>query len=568
MGVGRVYSWPTLLLFVILPPAANAAPKLRLVSASVGPVSVAAGANGTAQVVEAYNAGDGALQLSAAPLSTWLTASVGSPRQCSNRPGQCIPINIGLQTAQLPRGIFTGSVQVNDPGALDAPQILTVTVQMGGGVPDQALLYVAPNGSTAAQGFTTNSELRSTINTQSGGPWLSLALEGAGSFRFSYPYRITARHLDGMPEGSYVGSIALSGSSFAGDNKTVPVNLQVTSRPIARPAPERLFFRVAQGAPSQQQFVAVSNGGLGTLSLSGATASVTGGGEWLSAEVVANATQVGVRVNVQGLNAGTYGGTVNITGNAVNTLAVPVQLDVVAAGPPLAAPGGVLNSGSFDEGLSPGGVAAVFGEQLSLEEQRTGTQIPLVTELGGVQVLVNDRPSPLYFSSYNQVNFQIPYETPVGEAVVRVVRGSVRGNPVSIQVQPRSPRIIRSGIGDYGVVVNRDGSLALPSGRPARRGEAITIYGVGFGPTSPGVTTGAAAPGQEPLARVLPAPHVVFGSAFNAIEADALYIGLTPSLVGLYQVNVIVPPEVAVGDVQMVIVGEGYASNRVLLPVQ
>jgi hypothetical protein len=38
----------------------NAAPMLRLVSSTVGPVSIAAGAT-TTQTVEAYNAGDGPL---------------------------------------------------------------------------------------------------------------------------------------------------------------------------------------------------------------------------------------------------------------------------------------------------------------------------------------------------------------------------------------------------------------------------------------------------------------------------------------------------------------------------
>ena len=42
----------------------SAAPRLRLVLSTVGPVSIAQGANGSAPAVEAYNAADGSLNLS------------------------------------------------------------------------------------------------------------------------------------------------------------------------------------------------------------------------------------------------------------------------------------------------------------------------------------------------------------------------------------------------------------------------------------------------------------------------------------------------------------------------
>lgn len=552
---------------VVMPSALQAAPKLRLQTATVGPVSISQGSNGPTQTVEAFNAGDGNLNLQVAASANWINAAVGGARGCSlGQATTCLPLNIAFQTTGLARGTYTGIVTVSDPNALDAPQIITVTAQVGGGVPDDVTLYVAPNGSSSDFRFSTNSALGINTNTQSGGPWLSLTVDGNGSFRFVVPYRITGRHLEGMPEGDYRGTIAISNSSVAAENKTVNVRMQVTSQPIARATPQQIGFRLAPGASPQTQFVNTFNGGLGTLGVSGASATTASGGNWLSA--TNSEGLIRVVANPSGMAAGSYAGTVTIASNGANAeLRIPVTLDVVANGPPLAAVNGALNSANFDNGLAPGGVAAVFGEQLSYEEAKQGSVIPLVTELGGSRVLVNDVAAPVFFSSYNQINFQIPYETPAGEATVRVERGGQRGNPISIQVSPRAPRIIQ--VGDGGIVVNPDGSLAVRGGTPARRGQVITIYCVGFGVTDPGASTGAGAPAREPLGRINPEPRVVIGNAFmGATVLDPLYVGLTPNLVGLYQVNVVLPEDMPTGDVQMLIEGDGYRSNSVLLPVQ
>ncbi|HUQ92019.1 MAG TPA: hypothetical protein VM120_10075 [Bryobacteraceae bacterium] len=497
----------------------------------------------------------------------WAQAAVGAPRGCVTREGICLPLTVTFNAASLARGTYTGIVTVRDPNALDAPQNITVTVQIGGGVPDQVNLYVAPNGSSDAVAFSANQTLIGTPSTQSGGAWLSLALDGGGSFRFAIPHKIIARHLEDMAEGVYNGSLAITGSNVAAENKTVPVRLQVTSQPIARATPGEVTFRLATGAPAQQAFVSVSNGGLGTLNVTGVAAASSGtGGNWLSA--TANGNLVTVKADVAGVNAGSYTGTVTVSTNGVNnSLSIPVRLDVVAASTPLAVFEGILNSGNFDGALAPGSVAALFGEQLSFENSIEGTTIPLARDLGGLRVLVNDQPAPLFFTSYNQINFQIPYETPVGDAVIRVERGGQRGNSLSVPILARAPRIIQ--VGDSGVVVNSDGSLAIRGGRPARPGDAITIYCVGLGATSPVAATGAAAPGAEPLAHITPIPRVIVGNAFSGFaEITPFYIGLTPSLVGLYQVNIILPLDVPQGEIAMFIEGDGYRSNSVIVPIR
>lgn len=544
----------------------SAAPKLRLSTAAVGPVSITQGANAPVQTVEAYNAGDGSLSLQVAASAPWLSAAAGSSRPCTRRPGDCLPLNISFNTSSLAKGMYTALVRVSAPNALDAPQDISVTVQIGGGVPDSINFYVAPNGAPDTLTITANSPLTTDTSTQSGGPWLSVALTGTGSFRFALPYRVTAAYQDGMAEGTYSGSLRIAGSNVAAENRTVPVQLQVTSQPITRISPSQLAFRIASGAPVQQAYITVTNGGMGTLSISTVTAETASGGNWLAAE--ANGGLVTVKAAVAGMSNGSYAGTVKIATNGVNgSMSVPVTLDVVAQGPPLAVFGGVLNSGNFDNRFAPGSVAALFGEQLTMKEAASASAIPLATSLNGARVLVNDQPAPLYYASYGQVNFQIPYEIDPGEAVVRVERDGQSGNGVGIVILERAPRIIQ--VGNNGVVVNPDGSLAIAGGRAARPGEAITIYCVGLGRTDPAASTGAAAPGAEPLARITPAPRAVFGTVFSGlVTVDALYAGLTPSLVGLYQVNVIVPPNLPDGDVNLSLAGEDYQSNIVHLPVK
>lgn len=555
------------ILFLGISLSAQAAPKLRLTATTLGPVSVTQGGSASQQTIEAYNAGDGNLTLQVASSVPWLTASVAPARVCNVQEGSCIPINIQFQTASLARGVFSGTITVSDPNALDAPQNIVITVQVGGGVPDVANLYVAPNGSVDEVKFSSNSNLSYSATTTSGGPWLNISLDGTGSFRFVFPYRITGRPLEGMGEGSYTGSIVVSGSQVAAENKTIPVRLQVTSQPIARVNVTDAAFRVSSGAPAQQMTIAAFNGGLGTLEVSDATVSTSSGGTWLTVE--RNGSTITLKADPAGLANGSYAGTLTVVSNAANSnLSIPVRIDVVSPGPPISSVGGVVNSGNFDEGLAPGGVAAMFGEQLSYQAAAQASSVPLETSLGGVRVLVNGVSAPLFYSSYNQVNFQIPFDTAAGEATIQVERDGTVGNRLSLQLQSRAPRIIR--LGDNGVVVNaQDGSLAWSGGRATRPGEVITIYMVGLGNTNPVSTTGSAAPAAEPLARISPAPKVILGSAFNGtIVLDPLFVGLTPSLVGLYQVNVQIPVDTPIGDILISVEGDGYRSNTVLLPIK
>ena len=75
-----------------------------------------------------------------------------------------------------------------------------------------------------------------------------------------------------MAEGTYSGSVVLSGSDLPADNKTVAVNLRVTSQPIIQLSSNLLKVSSSAGAAKRQFRFTYSNRGLGTLSLGAVTA--------------------------------------------------------------------------------------------------------------------------------------------------------------------------------------------------------------------------------------------------------------------------------------------------------
>jgi uncharacterized protein (TIGR03437 family) len=256
-------------------------------------------------------------------------------------------------------------------------------------------------------------------------------------------------------------------------------------------------------------------------------------------------------------------------------------LEVVSQSPPLASYRGTVNAATFlpDDPVAQGDIMALFGEQLAYDGPQPATTIPLETKLGNTRVLVNGQAAPLYYSSYGQINFQMPFETPVGEALVRVERDGQAGNAISVQVASRGPRILQ--FGEYGVIQNysRGNRLPMPPtpdvpSERARPGDILVIYAFGLGATSPAVPSGAGAPAAEPLARIATPVSVHFGA--RTIFSDGIpvvpdYAGLAPTLVGVYQLNVRIPDDAPRGDrvPLWMRTGEGSElSNTVLIAIE
>jgi uncharacterized protein (TIGR03437 family) len=551
----------------------HAAPMLRLVTTAVVPVPLPLGANGGTQTVEAYNAGDGSLSLSGNPVPSvsWIATSYGSPRTCTTTTASssCIPLQLTLNTSTLAAGTYTAVVTVNGAAnVVDAPQTITVTVRIGG-----LTVYVAP-GSSSDVAFTTNGPLSGVATTQDGNRWLSL--DGTGSFRFIYPWSVHIAPPASMASGTYNGSLVTSGSSFAPDNQTIPVTMHITTQPIAQPYPDNVLpaayeggwpARLAQGAPQLAaqagHYIALNNLGQGSLAVGTPTAT---GGSWLTA--APSSGGAAVALNPGTLAPGFYSGSVSIPSNAANgAVNVPVSFQVVAQSAPTANYGGVVDNAIFgvDGGpVTPGDIVDVFGEQfLFADATAYSPGVPLATQITASgstsSVTVNGVAAPMYFSNYDQIAFQVPLGTATGTALVQVERDGLPGNTVSVQVAARAPRIL--------VIVNPDTTVPTAA-NPAAVGNTVIIYAIGLGPTNPAVVTGAPAP-SSPLAKLTTTPTVDFGSGFFGTTAvTPSYSGMSPGSVGLYQVNVVIPPGLPAGLINVSLVFPDSVSNTVQLAVQ
>lgn len=550
-----------------------AAPKLRILSATIGPVPISIGSNGPAYSVATANIGDGALNLSVTSSASWIAVSLGTPFACSLSSTPCTPLLVALNTSTLAKGTYAGLITLSDPNAIDAPQTIAVTVLIGGGVPDAISLLVAPGAAPASLNFDSSCALSRTVASPPNGPGLSLAITGTGSFDFTCSYTLSAKAPPGLPDGGYAGSFTLALAKLAEDNKTVPVTVKCTSQPIAS-GPAALRFRIAQNTPAQTSYFAVDNRGLGTLAVSGVTAT---GGSWLAVQW--SRSYAVVTADPAGLAPGTYFGKVTVASNAANpALDVPVELNVRGTAPPLAYFQGVVNNGDFEAGdnLAPGELVALFGEQLTTGTPQQAGSLPLPAQLGGAKVLVNGLAAPIYYVSANQINLQIPFETALGDATVQVSRDGQPGNTVSIRVVKGIPRLLRLGIDSYGVILNQDGSFAIPTtpglaSHPAKIGDTITIYALGLGLTTPAVASGAGAPSSPPFAVPNELPMVIFnrGIFTSYVSGTPSFVGLAPRFVGLYQINVAIPPEARTGDdVTIFLLTNQTDSNLVTMAIQ
>jgi uncharacterized protein (TIGR03437 family) len=565
---------PAILLFTLgAAVALNAAPKLRLTQTAVGPLVIAQGSNGPSIPLPpyAYNGGDGALNLNATSSDTWLVPTLGAPTACQGGPA-CIPVRLGLQTAALAKGSYTGFVTVADPNALDAPQTISVTVDIGGAVPDQLTFYTPPGGSASTTFFAAiNTIARSS--TQSGGNWLSVAAGSLGSFQFSTPFGVVV-NAGSLAAGDYNGNIGISNSPVLADNKSIAVTMHVTTQPIALPLFTPVKFSIAQGAAKQYfpvQTIGVfypllSNGGQGTLTYGAPTAASTGG-NWLTVAVSQGDNSLfQIAADATGLSPGIYQGTVSIPTNAANSpTTIPVQLSVLAAGPPFVNIGianGYTNLPS--DGLAQGDFVALFGNQFTAGDPQTGV-LPLGTTLGGTQVLINGQPVPVQYVSASQINLQIPYDARTGDGTLSVVRNGQPGDTVSIQIDPAAPVLLPFGNG-Y-VVAQIGGTVALEGyspAVPAHAGDVLVLYAIGLGATVPSVAAGTAAP-TSPLAKV-PGVKLCLGDP-NPIDPfrncfDPQFVGLTPGLFALYQINFAVPA--LTGDAVPIFVQMGNVRSNIL----
>jgi uncharacterized protein (TIGR03437 family) len=572
----------TTVLFLTFSSVLCATPRLGLSTTTIGPINIATGSNGASQTVQAYNYGDGSLSLTATSSASWLTATVGSQTSCAQASGGCYPISIALNTSSLAGGVYTEYLTLTAAGAIDSPQTIAVTVNTTG-VPGSITAYVTANGgsqsTTTFPVYTSGTGVKGTVTTQSGGNWLQFLSGAMGIVSSPSPWLIEVAAQSGQAPGTYTGTVTISGSSVASDNKIINVTLNVTSGPIIAVNNSTVQLSGYQGGPAQYSYVNLANVAAGT---SLTVTAATGSAAFLTASVT-SASSILITATPGSLAPGLYTGTVSITSNASNNsqVAIPVEFTVAPAGQPLIFSGGIVNAATgAQEAVAQGDVASIYGTQFAPNGTfAVNSSTPLATTLATTQVLVNNVPAPLYFVSPGQINFQVPYGLTAGQiATVQVVSAGNAGNTRSMNVVLNAARLLPGFISGYGAIVNgADNSLTFPTGtavpgfatHPAKPGDTIVIYAIGFGQTTPPATAGQATPSVAPLESISNVV-VTFGGGFNGnpVTATPSFAGLTPTAVGLYQVNVAVPATTPLGSMVPVSLNvNGVITNSVYVAI-
>ena len=210
---------------------------------------------------------------------------------------------------------------------------------------------------------------------------------------------------------------------------------------------------------------------------------------------------------------------------------------------PLISTGGIVNSASFAPSPVPaavGSIISIFGTNLA-PSAASASEIPLPDKLNGVSVSVNGKSAPMIFVSAGQINAQLPYDLPDGQALLTVTNAAGFSAAEPFFVGRASPGIFQFE-GSRAVVVNQDFTLNGPD-NPEKRGNIIVAYLTGIGPVNPPVVAGAAASFVT-----LSTAAGEYSATIGNVDAKVLFLGLTPGFVGLAQANIEVPQGAPTGS--------------------
>ena len=197
--------------------------------------------------------------------------------------------------------------------------------------------------------------------------------------------------------------------------------------------------------------------------------------------------------------------------------------------------------------LAPGMIAAMYSQGVYGQfggQPLQASALPLPTTLNGLQILFNGSPVPLFYADSNQINFQVPIGAPQsGTADLQVVEaatGRLLGETAVLMIQADPGIFTQTGNGvGTAVAVNQDNTVNGPS-NPAVQGSTITLYGTGQGFVAGAPPDGQISNKQLPTAQ---APIIIMGTG-PVPAANIQYAGLSPALVGVWQLNVVIPDTV------------------------
>ena len=228
--------------------------------------------------------------------------------------------------------------------------------------------------------------------------------------------------------------------------------------------------------------------------------------------------------------------------------------------------------------VAPESIVSGFGVNLA-NATEAANSLPLPTMLAGVSVAVTDsqgsqRPAPLFFISPEQINYQIPPGTSLGEGIVSVHRGI---NPFiseilasgNVQVARVAPALFTANLDGRGVAA----ALVL---RVQSGGSQVFEQVAQFDPVQDRFVSAPIDLGPESDQVFL----ILFGTGIRfrgsqavtatvgGETAEVLFAGAQPEFIGVDQINLRLPRSLAGrGDVDIVVTVDGETANTVRINV-
>jgi uncharacterized protein (TIGR03437 family) len=501
---------------------------------------------------------------------TTAIAPVGTPWMTITPDVGILPatMSVLVNPSGLPIGAYNAVIQFS---AVGFPNMLSIPVTLTVEAPPPTLVL---SGTTLSFSTPVNPPAAQTlILTTTGGPVPFTASGGSATW-------MTVTPTSGVVLPGFPLSVSVAVNNIGLDPNSTAYAGKITI--------------VATGVPTanKTQTVAVS------MLVNALTPTVTG--LWPAGAMVGSA---GLTVTITG--TGFYKGTTAVAAasptplkttfvNPTTLLAVLPSTDLATAGAlnlmaVNPAPGGtsaaavftvsatpvvqaIVSAASYGTGaVSPGEFVTMFGIGIG-PAAPAGMSIQngyAVLVLQSVSVAIDGKNAAMIYVSANQVTVQVPYDASIGLARNVVVNnnGSVARGTVDVAAQaPGLFALDGSGLGQCAALVfsMKTATFAVNGQTaPAHVGDIMVLYmtGEGIYDLTASPATGYIVPANlSPLPQVSPVPAVMIGGVAATVQYAGPVVG---GLLGLLQINAVVPTGTTLGNSVPVSVTIGVGSTQV-----
>ncbi len=274
----------------------------------------------------------------------------------------------------------------------------------------------------------------------------------------------------------------------------------------------------------------------------------------------------------------------NLTGDRIYTTTLTVAAGGACTLTKKPALRGVGDAAAGKPGLAMNSLLSIYGNDFQVAGSSrlagpadfVGGAFP--KQLGCIAVEVAGQRVPVTYVQSDQINAQVPTLTQTGTVNVLVIANpgqvnELRSDVGTISLQNYAPQLFTfNGSSVAALIAGTATPVANPSvaasGRPAKPGEIISLFGTGFGPTEPVYQAGEIASSTTPVKLRDPVTIAVGGTTLAA--SDVLFAGAAPGLIsGLYQINIRIPAATADGDIPVSVqIGGITSATGTTIPVK